>query len=145
MKLLARLSSGARAYPWKERLPLAVGTLCVMLWARRMLGIYPQAEDYVFMGGWFLALLCRRGGRPFWFLVGIATGPALVGGLILLNSKSRAFCAGGIVIMAAVAWLIRGLGEEGTVQSEIKKTRVGNPRGRKGDGEKGEKGDRRIF
>jgi hypothetical protein len=110
--MFTKCISEIRVYPYKERLPLAVGVMGIMVWNRRGLWAFFTAEDYVLFGGIFLALLCQAKSRPFWFYMGAAAGVFLASAVNLLlhfqHSKSNIlYFLGGLLAMALIATLLR--------------------------------------
>jgi hypothetical protein len=78
MSILARFSSGLRAYPYRERLPMIVTILIVMAVSRADYRRPLTSRDVAFGAALLLVPFCGPKGRPFWFFVGMAVGEAII-------------------------------------------------------------------
>ncbi len=78
MSLHERLSKAIRTYPYRERIPFAIGMLCILGWILHASKTSLSAVDRVCIGVLILSLFCRPRGRPFWFFWGIVAGAWLV-------------------------------------------------------------------
>jgi hypothetical protein len=107
MKPVRRLFDSLSAYPFRERLPLALAWVCVTAWTGRDLWHFAQVDEYVEEGAFFLCLLCTWKGRPFWFFLGIATGAFLLGSLRISRSDLGFPYLAGLLVMAVVLVLLR--------------------------------------
>jgi hypothetical protein len=78
MSILARLSSGLRAYPYRERLSMIVTMLIVTAVSLANYRRPLTSRDVAFGAALLLVSFCGPKGRPFWFFVGIAVGEAII-------------------------------------------------------------------
>jgi hypothetical protein len=86
MKRLANWIAGTKAYPYRERLPIAGGWLILIWILTRFSNRSITTADELFLGSLFFVLLFRPRERAFWFFAGVAIGATT---LQLLSQMSR--------------------------------------------------------